>query len=108
MPEPCVSPTDRSGKSLTPTLPSQVYIGGIWLLVLWRGAAVYMEDWAVRRGVALVRHIMHTLHTLHTLAWHSMHTLHTLHTLVRHNMHTLQAGVVILQNIIQLVLNSLL
>ena len=34
---------------------STVYLGCIYLMVLWRGASDYMQDWADRRSVVLVR-----------------------------------------------------
>ena len=34
---------------------STVYLGSIYLMVLWRGASDYMQDWADRRSVVLVR-----------------------------------------------------
>jgi len=31
-----------------------IYLGGIYLMVLWRGACDYMQDWADRRSIILI------------------------------------------------------
>jgi len=33
---------------------SMIYLGCIYLMVLWRGACDYMQDWADRRSIILI------------------------------------------------------
>ena len=35
------------------TFCSMIYLGCIYLMVLWRGACDYMQDWADRRSIIL-------------------------------------------------------
>ena len=38
---------------MTFTFSSIIYLGSIYLMVLWRGACEYMQDWADRRSIIL-------------------------------------------------------